>query len=50
MLSPILFTLYLSPIFHIFEKKTKNLKITVSFLSFIDDGLFISQEKSFEKK
>jgi len=36
------------PIFHIFDKRTKNLlsPISVSTLSFIDDGLFISQEKA----
>jgi len=45
----ILSALYLSPIFCIFEKIAKNLKLPVSFLSFVDDGLFISQEKSFEK-
>ena len=49
MLFPIFFTLYFSLIFHIFEKKTKNLKILVSFLFFVDNRLFISQEKSFEK-
>jgi len=45
-LSPILSTLYLSPIFHIFEKRLKNLKILISIISFVDDGLFISQNKS----
>ena len=40
---------YIYPIFHIFEKRVKNLKIPILFISFIDDGLFISQEKSFEK-
>jgi len=29
-------------------KKNKNLKIPISLLSFVDDGLFISQEKSFD--
>jgi len=48
-LSPILSTLYLSPLFYIFEKHVKNLKISVSFLLFVDDGLLISQEKSLEK-
>jgi len=48
-LSSILSALYISPIFHIFEKRTKNLNISISFLSFVDDGLFISQEKTFEK-
>jgi len=32
-----------------FEKRAKNLKIPASFLSFVDDGLFISQGKSLEK-
>jgi len=49
VLSPILSALYFSLIFHIFEKRAKNLKIPVSFLSFVDDELFISQEKSLEK-
>ena len=42
---------YISPIFHIFEKRTKNLisSITISFLSFVDNGLFILQEKTYEK-
>jgi len=48
ILSPILSTLYLSSIFHIFEKRSNNIKILVLFLSFIDDGFFISQ-KSLEK-
>jgi len=47
-LSPILSTLYLSPIFHIPEKHLKNLKISIFFLSFIDDGLFIFQYKSIQ--
>jgi len=46
---PILSALYLSLPFYIFEKQVKNLKIQVSFLSFIDNGLLISQEKSLEK-
>ena len=45
-LSPILLALYLFSILHIFEKRIKNLKIPISILSFIDDGLFISQDKS----
>ena len=47
--SPILSILYLSPIFHIFQEWTKNLNIPVSLLSFVNDGLIISQEKLFEK-
>ena len=47
--SLILSALYSLPIFHIFEKRAKNLKIPVLFLSFIDNGLFILQEKFFKK-
>ena len=49
MLYLILSALYLSPIFHIFEKRVKNLKITVLFLSFVNDELFIFQDKYLEK-
>jgi len=45
-LSPILSALYLSPVLYILEKCLKNLKIPVSFISFVDDGLIISQNKS----
>ena len=46
-LSPILSALYLSLFLYILEKQLKNLNILVSIISFIDDGLFISQSKSF---
>jgi len=51
ILSPILSALYISPISYIFEKRAKNiiLCLSISFLSFVDDGLFISQEKTYEK-
>jgi len=45
-LSPILSALYLSPVFHSLEKHLKILKIPISINSFVDDGLFISQNKS----
>ena len=47
-LSPIL---YIITIFHIFKKRTNSLlsSIFVSTFSFIDNGLFISQKKSYEK-
>jgi len=45
-LSPILSALYLSPVFHSFENCLKILKIPISIISFVDDGLFISQNKS----
>ena len=45
----VLSALYLTPIFYILEKILKNLKIPVILISFIDNGLFVLQEKSFEK-
>ena len=45
-LSPILSILYLSLIFYILEKCLKNLKISILFISFVDNGLFITQHKS----
>jgi len=47
-LSPILSSLYLSPFLYILENRLKNLKIPVSILSFVDDGLIIAQNKSFD--
>ena len=47
VLSPILSLLYLSPLLYILENRFKNLKIPISILSFVDDGLFIAQNKSF---
>jgi len=46
VLSPILSTLYLSPLLYIIEKRFKNLNIPISILSFVDNGLFIVQNKS----
>ena len=40
--------LYLSPLLYILEKRLKTLNIPVSLLSFVDDGLFISQNKSID--
>jgi len=47
-LSPILLALYLSSFLYILENHLKNLNIPISITSFIDDGLFISQNKSFD--
>ena len=47
-LSPILSTLYLAFFLHILENHLKNLNLQVSLLSFVDDGLLITQSKSFE--
>ena len=46
-LSPILSAFYLALIFHILENHLKILKIPVSILFFINDGLFIAQGKFF---
>ena len=46
-LSPILSTLYLSPLLYILENRLKNLIIPVSILLFVDNGLLIVQNKSF---
>ena len=45
-LSPILSAFYLLPFLYILKKHLKNLKIPVSFISFVDDSLIISQNKS----
>ena len=47
-LSPILSALYLSPFLHILEKCLKNLNLKISTLSFVDNGLLITQNKSFQ--
>ena len=47
-LSPILSALYLLSFIYILENCLKNLKIPISIISFVDDGLFISQSKSFD--
>ena len=46
-LSPILSALYLSPFFYILEKRLKTLDLKISTLSFVDDGLLLTQSKSF---
>ena len=42
---------HITILFHIFKKRTKNILISipVSIFSFVNDGLFVSQEKSYEK-
>ena len=47
-LSPILSTLYFSPLLYILKKCLKTLNIPVSLISFVDDSLFISQNKSID--
>ena len=48
VLSPILSALYLSLFIYILENHLKNLKIPVFIISFVDNGLFISQSNSFD--
>jgi len=45
-LSSILSTFYLSPVFLSLENHLKIIKIPISIISFVDNGLFISQKKS----
>jgi len=47
-LSPILSSLYLSLFLYILEKRLKILKIPVSILFFVDNGLIITQNNSFD--
>jgi len=47
-LSPILSALYLSSFLYILENHLKNLNIPMSIIFFIDDGLFIFQNKLFD--
>jgi len=48
VLSPILSTLYLLSFIYILENCLKNLKIPISIISFVDNGLFISKSNSFD--
>ena len=45
-LSPIFSALYLTPFFYILEKQLLNLNISISTLSFVDDGLIIAQKRT----
>ena len=47
-LSPILSFLYHSLFLYILENRLKNLRIPISILSFVNDGLIIAQNKSFD--
>ena len=40
--------LYLSSFIYVLENHLKNLKISISIISFVDDGLFISKSNSFD--
>ena len=45
---PPFLALYLAPFLHILEKWLKSFNLQTSLLSFVDDGLLITQSKSFE--
>jgi len=47
-LFPILSILYLSPLLYILEKHLNILNIPISLISFVDDGFFISHNKSID--
>jgi len=40
-------TLYIAPLIHIFELRAQALNLNTSILSFVDDGLLISQRKTY---
>jgi len=44
-LSPILSTLYISLVFHILENCLNSLTIPISYLSFVNNGLLVAQNK-----
>jgi len=48
-LSPILSTLYIAPILHLFEQQAQALNLGSFILSFVDDSLLVSQEKTYNK-
>ena len=49
-LSPILSALYIAPLIRIFELRAQSLNLSTSILSFVDDGLLISQRKTYNKQ
>ena len=48
-LSPIFSTLYIAPLIRIFEHRAQALNLDTCILSFVDDGLLISQGKTYNK-
>ena len=48
-LSPILSALYIALLIHIFEHRAQALNLNTCILSFVDDGLLISQRKTYNK-
>jgi len=48
-LSPMFSTLYIAPLIHIFEHRAQALNLDTCILSFVDNGLLISQGKTYNK-
>jgi len=48
-LSPILSALYIAPLLHLFEHRAQALNLDTSTLSYVDDGLLVSQGRTYNK-
>jgi len=48
-LSPILSALYIAPLLHLFEHQAQALNLDTSTLSYVDDGLLVSQGRTYNK-
>jgi len=48
-LSPILSALYIVPLLHLFEHRAQALNLDTSTLSYVDDGLLVSQGRTYNK-
>jgi len=48
-LSPIFSVLYIAPFLHLFEYRAQALNLDTSILSYVDDGLLVSQRKTYNK-
>ena len=48
-MTPILSALYIAPLIRIFELRAQSLNLSTSILSFVDNGLLISQGKTYNK-
>ena len=48
-MSPILSALYIAPLLHLFERRAQALSLDTSTLSYVDDGLLVSQGRTYNK-
>ena len=48
-LFPILLALYIVPLLHLFERWAQALNLDTFTLSYVDDGLLVSQERTYNK-